>query len=72
MDFMKHFGIVALIGGWLVITVWGVFRGVLESQSLIFSISLSVIWIGFLVLLISAILQRYKESKDDPYKDVEV
>mgnify|MGYP000870259079 CR=1 FL=1 len=69
---MKNLGIVALIGGWLVITVWGVFRGVLESQSLIFSISLSVIWIGFLVLLISAILQRYKESKDDPYKDVEV
>lgn len=69
---MKNLGIVALIGGWLVITVWGVFRGVLESQSLIFSISLSVIWIGVLVLLISAILQRYKESKDDPYKDVEV
>ena len=69
---MKNLGIVALIGGWLVITVWGVFRGVLESQSLVFSISLSVIWIGFLVLLISAILQRYKESKDDPYKDVEV
>ena len=69
---MKNLGIVALIGGWLVITVWGVFRGVLESQSLVFSISLSVIWIGVLVLLISAILQRYKESKDDPYKDVEV
>ena len=29
---MKHFGIVALIGGWLVITVWGVIKGVLESQ----------------------------------------
>ena len=69
---MKNLGIVALIGGWSVITVWGVFKGVLESQSLVFSISLSVIWIGFLVLLISAILQRYKESKDDPYKDVEV
>jgi len=31
-----------------------------------------VIWIGILVLLISAICQRYKESKDDPYKDIEV
>jgi len=72
MDFMKHFGIVALIGGWLVITVWGVLKGVLESQSFVFSVSLSVIWIGILILLISAIWQRYKESKDDPYKDVEV
>ncbi len=69
---MKNLGIVALIGGWSVITVWGVFKGVLESQSLVFSVSLSVIWIGILVLLISTIWQRYKESKDDPYKDVEV
>ena len=69
---MKYFGMVALIGGWLVITVWGVLKGVLESQSLVFSVSLSMIWTGILVLLISAIWQRYKESKDDPYKDVEV
>ena len=69
---MKHFGIVALIGGWLVITVWAVIKGVLESQSPVFAVSLSVIWIGILALLISAIWQRYKESKEDPYKDVEV
>ena len=72
MDCMKNFGIVALIGGWLVITAWGVLKGVLESQSSVFSVSLSVIWIGILALLISAIWQRYKESKDDPYNDVEV
>ena len=72
MDFMKNFGMAALIGGWLVITAWGVLKGVLESQSLVFSVSLSVIWIGILALLISAIWQRYKESKDDPYNDVEV
>jgi len=72
MEIMKNFGIVALIGGWLVITAWGVLKGVLESQSLVFSVSLSVIWIGILALLISAIWQRYKESKDDPYNDVEV
>ena len=69
---MKNFGIVALIGGWLVITAWGILKGVLESQSFVFSVSLSVIWIGILALLISAIWQRYKESKDDPYNDVEV
>ena len=69
---MKNLGIVSLIGGWFVLAVYGAFIGVLESQSLLVSISLSVVWIGILILLISAIWQRYKESKNDPYKDVEV
>tara|TARA_B100000586_G_C20030957_1_gene393266 strand:- start:412 stop:621 length:210 start_codon:yes stop_codon:yes gene_type:complete len=69
---MKNLGIVALIGGWFVLAIYGWFKGVLESQSLVVSISISVIWIGILILLISAIWQRYKESKNDPYKDVEV
>jgi len=69
---MKNLGIISLIGGWLVLAVYGAFIGVLESQSLLVSISLSVVWIGILILLISAIWQRYKESKNDPYKDVEV
>ena len=69
---MKNFGIVALIGGWLLLTVFGNYRGVLESESLVFTISISVIWIGILILLVSSIRQRYKESKDDPYKDVEI
>ncbi len=69
---MKNLGIIALIGGWFVLTVWGLFKGILESQSVVFSVSLSVIWTGILILLISAIWQRYKESKDDPYKDIEV
>ena len=69
---MKNFGIVALIGGWLLLTVFGIYRGVLESESLVFTISILVLWIGILILLVSAIRQRYKESKDDPYKDVEI
>ena len=69
---MKNFGIVALIGGWLLLTVFGIYRGVLESESLVFTISILVLWIGILILLVSAIRQRYKESKDDAYKDVEI
>ena len=69
---MKNFGIVALIGGWLLLTVFGIYRGVLESESLVFTISILVLWLGILILLISAMLHRYKESKDDPYKDVEI
>ena len=69
---MKNLGIVALISGWLLLTAFGIYRGILESESLVFTISILVIWIGILILLVSAIRQRYKESKDDPYKDVEI
>ena len=69
---MKNLGIIALISGWLLLTVFGVYRGVLESKSLVFTISILVLWMGILILLVSAIRQRYKESKDDLYKDVEI
>ena len=69
---MKNLGIIALISGWLLLTVFGVYRGVLESKSLVFTISILVLWMGILILLVSAIWQRYKEYKDDPYKDVEI
>ena len=69
---MKNVGIVALISGWLLLTAFGIYRGILESESLVFTISILVLWIGILILLVSAIRQRYKESKDDPYNDVEI
>tara|TARA_B100000029_G_scaffold490503_1_gene549594 strand:+ start:789 stop:998 length:210 start_codon:yes stop_codon:yes gene_type:complete len=69
---VKILGIVALISGWLLLTAFGIYRGILESESLVFTISILVLWIGILILLVSAIRQRYKESKDDPYKDVEI
>ena len=69
---MKNLGIVALISGWLLLTAFGIYRGILESESLVFTISILVLWVGILILLVSAISQRYKESKDDPYKDVEI
>ena len=69
---MKNLGIVALISGWLLLTAFGIYRGILESESLVFTISILVLWIGILILLVSAIRQRYKEAKDDHYKDVEI
>ena len=69
---MKNLGIIALISGWLLLTVFGIYKGILESESLVFTIAILVLWIGILILLISAIKQRYKESKNDPYKDVEI
>ena len=69
---MKNLGIVALISGWLLLTAFGIYRGILESESLVFTISILILWMGILILLVSAIRQRYKESKDDPYKDLEI
>jgi hypothetical protein len=69
---VKNLGIVALISGWLLLTAFGIYRGILESESLVFTISILVLWMGILILLVSAIRQRYKESKDDSYKDVEI
>ena len=69
---MKNLGIIALISGWLLLTVFGIYKGILESESLVFTIAILVLWIVILILLISAIKQRYKESKNDPYKDVEI
>ena len=69
---MKNLGIVSLISGWLLLTAFGIYRGILESESLVFTISILVLWMGILILLVSAIRQRYKESKDDPYKDLEI
>ena len=69
---MKNLGNVALISGWLLLTAFGIYRGILESESLVFTISILFLWMAILILLVSAIRQRYKESKDDPYKDVEI
>ena len=69
---MKNIGLVFLLGGWIALTVYGVYRGILETELVVFKISISVIWIGFLILLISTLRQRFKEYKKDPYRDVEV
>ena len=69
---MKNLGIVALISGWLLVTALGIYRGILEAESLVLTISILVLCRGILILLVSAIRQRYKAAKDDPYKDVEI
>ena len=69
---MKTIGLIAVITGWLTLTFWGVKIGVLESESIVLTISLGVFWVGFLALLVVALLARHKEAKDDPYKDVEI
>ena len=72
MKFLENLGVIAIVGVWISLTIWGMLQGILDSRSLFASVVMVVIWIGVLILLIAAIVRRYKESKNDPYKDVEI
>ena len=72
MKFLENLGVIAIVGVWISLTVWGMLQGILDSRSLFASAVIVVIWIGVLILLIAAMVRRYKESKNDPYKDVEI
>ena len=72
MKFLENLGIIAIVGVWISLTVWGMLQGILDSRSFFASVAIVVIWIGVLILLIAVIVRRYKESKNDPYKDVEI
>jgi|AP03_1055505.scaffolds.fasta_scaffold79611_2 asparagine N-glycosylation enzyme membrane subunit Stt3 len=72
VKFLENLSVVILIGVWAALSTWAIVQGFLESKSLFFSVSISVLWLAFLVLLLSAAFKRYKESKNDTYKDVEI
>ena len=72
MKFLENLSVVTLIGVWVALSAWGMLQGFLQSKSLFFSVSISILWLTFLVLLLSAAFKRYKESKNDIYKDVEI
>ena len=72
VKFLENLSVVILIGVWAALSTWPIVQGFLESKSLFFSVSISVLWLAFLVLLLSAAFKRYKESKNDTYKDVEI
>ena len=69
---MKTIGVVAVIGGWLTLTFWGMKIGIVESESLFLKVGVGTLWLGFLMLLIIALVGRDKESKSDPHNDVEL
>ncbi|MFL2697786.1 MAG: hypothetical protein ACJ0F4_01135 [Gammaproteobacteria bacterium] len=68
---MKNIGLIALVGGWVILSTWGAYVGFMEVESITYKISIILIWSGILLLLIRAIQERVRESKTDPYKDIE-
>ncbi len=69
---IKNIGLIVFMCGWIALTLFGIYQGILESQSMVVSIAFSLLWFGFFILLVLAIIRRFKEAKSDPYKDVEV
>jgi len=46
--------------------------GIVASESLFLKVGVGALWLGFLMLLIIALVGRDKESKSDPHNDVEL
>ena len=69
---MKTIGVIAGTGGWLTLTFWGLRIGSMDAESVVLKVGLGTLWLGFLLLLIIALVGRFKESKNDSTEDSEL
>ena len=69
---MKTIGLIAVTGGWLTLTFWGLSIGIMDTESVVLKIGLGTLWLGFLLLLIIALVGRFKGSKSDSTEDSEL
>lgn len=68
----RRLGFVLLIAGLLAITGYGIFRAVTSPSFLTYEgISITIILVGLAVIFISVVRERYHESRNDPYREVE-
>ena len=69
----RRTGLILLIGGTLLVTgfgIWEFFRD--DTLPGLVRTAVAGIVVGGLILFLNVLLQRLRESKDDPYKDVEI
>jgi hypothetical protein len=63
---------VLLVAGILAILGYGIVRALRSPELLSYEgISVMLILVGLIVILLSVVRERYYESKNDPYKEVE-
>lgn len=68
----RRFGFVLLIAGVLALLVYAIYRAVTAPSFLSYEgISVTLVLVGLVVIFISVARERYHESKNDPYKEVE-
>ncbi len=65
-------GFVLLIIGLVAVTLWGIHEAVTSPEFFtVKGISITVVLLGLVIIFLSVVRERYHESKDDPYKEVE-
>ena len=69
---MKTIGWIAVTGGWLTLTFWGLRIGIMDTESVVLKVGLGALWLGFLLLLIIVLVGRFKVSKSDSTEDSEL
>jgi anti-sigma factor RsiW len=68
----RRVGFVLLIAGILAVLGYGIFRAVTHPSLFTYEgMSVMLILIGLVVIFVSVARERYHESKNDPYKEVE-
>jgi predicted anti-sigma-YlaC factor YlaD len=68
----RGIGFVLLIGGLLALTGYGIFRAVTSPHFLTYEgISITIVLVGLAIIFISVVRERYHESRNDPYREVE-
>ena len=68
----RSLGFVLLIAGLLALTGYGIFRAVTSPAFLTYEgISITIILVGLAIIFVSVVRERYHESRNDPYREVE-
>ena len=68
----KCVGWILFIAGWTVVVAYGAYAFATDPGESNWEVwATAALSVGIIVLLASVIWERYKESRDDPYKDVQ-
>ena len=68
----RSVGFILLIAGLLALVGYGIVRAVTSPSFLTYEgISVTIILVGLAVIFISVVRERYHESRNDPYREVE-
>ena len=66
---MKTIGLIAVTGDGVPSTFWGLSIGIMDTESVVLKVGLGTLWLGFLLLLMIALVGRFKVSRSDSTED---